>query len=161
MDTVNYEYVYLFLANADVQTGNEWTFYLQPQYYSNQRASKCAVSLADCNIDADVDDNILIQYTNGGFNFLSNEATSIAGGYLGKFEVSSGAKTNYYNFHLPEPIKILTAPRPNKITIRLYDSNTNPIDPLDITGGMIVLKYDYIPEKQALKEYFDAFYKTL
>ena len=161
MDNVNYEYVYLFLSNANIVSGNEYTFYLLPQYYTNQRASKCSVCLADCNIDADVDSNILIQYQNGGYNYLSNENSQIVGAYLGKLEVSTGAKTNYYSYQKPDTIKVLTTPRPNKITIRLYDSNADPIDSADVNSGMICLRYDYIPEKSAIEDYFRSFYKTL
>lgn len=161
MEGVNHEYLNLFLSSA-VITNNKCLWYLNgKQYSTNQRGDKCLVSLADIQIDFAIDSNVFVNYGNGGYNQICSKQNQQKGAYLGTSIVSSGAKDNYYQFLNAQPIKYLTNARPEVVELLFFDEECNPVDMTGITDGVICLRYDYLPDKQTLREYFSTFYSTI
>ena len=164
------DYVTLFIEDGNIGTDNEGTgtWYIPSSaYYFQNRGNLALMSIVDCGYtEADINHDILIGTTEG-YNgsiaqvnssdvIVRNDVSILAS--LKRTAVDGD--TIITTFNNVEPIKVLTAARPSKISlVFIKDSKRHHA----LTSqGFVVVKFEYLSPEEEQKinagvEYIEAF----
>lgn len=147
------DYITVFFEDGNISANvGEW--YIPPSsYYYQSRGTLALVSVVDATFDADGDNNILIAYDNG-FNGTVAQVNStdlvpnnisILGSLIQSVNLSE-TTDGLYHYNRTEPIKVLTAARPNKVKLSFWKDNKQA---RDVSRGSVTLKFEYLsPEAE-------------
>ena len=163
------DYVTCYIKDVYEETPSGLVWKIPPDaYYYKDKGTLCKVSLADAVLETDGagDQNIAINYVGtltGGLNeqLYTNKIENYAG-TLGIFRyISGGAYTWNIGNSGAEPIKLVTAARPDKITLTFVEGNKNYYN-FDVQDqdGVFILRFDYYDEVIENQINYDVSYKA-
>lgn len=147
METIP-EYITLHKANA-VVSNNQYTWNINDAYYTSTRGAICYVSLVQCCMDTQNNNQILIKYHGSQNSIQTDNQAPIIG---------TIDKQNFSGLQSAEPVKLLVSARPNKITLQTNNLDNSSFVPTD---AVFVLKFEYLKLKTEINNLIDQQYTKL
>ena len=146
------DYITLYKSDASV-SGNSYTWNVPQTYYNNARGSICYVSLADVIMTSPDAEEVVVLLQNA----QNAETTKNNGCVLGLLPMSNPHNQNagHLSYNNSQPINLLIQARPSTITIKTTTLDNTSYVP---TNAIFVLKFVYLPIKEAIMDYKNSEY---
>ena len=147
------DYITLYKSDALPSTGNSYTWNIPQTYYNNARGSICYVSLADVIMTAPDNEEVVILLQSS----QNAETTKNNGSVLGLLPMSNPHNQNagHLTYNNSQPINLLIQARPSSITLTTTTLDNTSYIP---TNAIFVLKFVYLPIKEAIMNYKESEY---
>ena len=144
------DYITLYKSDASV-SGNSYTWNVPQTYYNNARGSICYVSLADVIMTSPNGEEVVVLLQSS----QNAETTKNNGSVLGLLPMAQGTGNGHLSYNNSQPINLLVQARPSSITLTTTTlDNTSHIP----TNAIFVLKFVYLPIKEAIMDYKNSEY---